>query len=656
MQINNAHAANPNAATFQAYIDNNEIIAARGVYYNLAYQTASPWFVRNNTISSSSLVGTSSTFTGIKIESIQNTYSGEISGNSIDGLYNARHTENVNFDGTGIWFNNNVNTTGSLLVKNNNITNVNNGIVYNASGSSQLTANVRFVGGNIYNVTDNYVKYNIESGTPTFADIDLPSTQLDGKTGEEHYDIAGNLNSIYAKIIDKDDNQLFGKVNLLFPIQNITQGTAYTTLQEANDDALTLDTDLISIKNDPGIYENLGDITLTKSNTIGVTGNTSAILKFTNFTANAPNKEITLNNPVQVNGAFTLEAGKITPSGGFQLNGLVLTTNDIANFINGAVTVNNVNTSADLLIPVGKGNKAAYIALTGISGTTTSSFTAEYFPSAYGNLATEASLPHVSSNEYWSLNRNSGDLAAKVKLYTFDLNASGLQDIPLTEAVVSWFNTGSSKWETQGNSVSSSTSPQYVIASIDNPTFGNFTFGSTLSPLPVSLTSFTAKATTEGALINWSTAMELSNDKFIIEKSLDGKTFFKLTEVQAKGSGNYSYLDRTLGNSAYYRLVQVDLNKKTTVFNDMVRYVSNTNENINVYPNPTTSFVNINLDTNAYNIVSVKVTDALGKQINNITEIGSQSIKIDLQNQKTGIYFIQLTKNNDISYYKVVKQ
>ncbi|WP_353133081.1 T9SS type A sorting domain-containing protein, partial [Pseudopedobacter sp.] len=175
-------------------------------------------------------------------------------------------------------------------------------------------------------------------------------------------------------------------------------------------------------------------------------------------------------------------------------------------------------------------------------------------------------------------------------------------------------------------------------------------------PLPVALITFTAKATTEGALINWSTATELSNDKFIIEKSLDGKTFSKLTEVAAKGSGNYSYTDKNLSASAYYRLVQVDLGGKTTVYNDMIRYVSTSGQSVSVYPNPTVSFVNINLNTIANDVINVKVTDGLGKLINNITEVGNQSIKIDLRNQKAGVYFIQLTKNNEVSYHKVVKQ
>src|SRR5690606_30741215 len=139
---------------------------------------------------------------------------------------------------------------------------------YNATGAATLTSKVRFVGGNIHDV-DNYVRYIIPSGTPSFADINLPSTQLDGKIGEDY--TPSELVDIYLnKIIDKDDNSAYGKVNLVFPIKNITQGTVYTTLQAADDDALTLDGDVISIKDDVSVYSNLGDVTFTKTNTIEV--------------------------------------------------------------------------------------------------------------------------------------------------------------------------------------------------------------------------------------------------------------------------------------------------------------------------------------------------------------------------------------------------
>ncbi len=484
---------------------------------------------------------------------------------------------------------------------------------------------------------------NTTSVLPFNGNIDAAYNDFGGLNSETETDF-NNLVIVKGKIYDGIDNSALGYVNIQPQKAYVTSTTELSNALIAVPENFT-----IQLKDDNTFYSSLGNATFTKANTIEVYNNSNALLKFNTFHMNAPDKEIKFNNPVEILGGFLLSAGKITPSSTFTLNGsgTLSVVPHINNFINGEVTI--VNLEHDYTIPVGKGNKAAYIALTGTSGTTASSFTAEYKPIAYTDVTSkESTLSTVSNAEHWLLNRTIGDLTGKVKLYTFD----NISNVIVGGSVIAWFD--GTKWVNQGNA-SNTNSPISITADIANSAFSPFTFGSP-TPLPVALITFTAKATTEGALINWSTATELSNDKFIIEKSLDGKTFSKLTEVAAKGSGNYSYTDKNLSTSAYYRLVQVDLGGKITVYNDMVRYVSTLGQSVSVYPNPTVSFVNINLNTIANDVINVRVTDGLGKQINNITEVGNQSIKIDLRNQKAGVYFIQLTKNNEVSYHKVVKQ
>ena len=66
-----------------------------------------------------------------------------------------------------------------------------------------------------------------------------------------------------------------------------------------------------------------------------------------------------------------------------------------------------------------------------------------------------------------------------------------------------------------------------------------------------------------GNMITWVTVKEFNNDKFIIQKSIDGKIFKIVGEVNgAKHSQDekkYRYLDTSLGHTkAYYRLIQID--------------------------------------------------------------------------------------------------
>ncbi len=87
--------------------------------------------------------------------------------------------------------------------------------------------------------------------------------------------------------------------------------------------------------------------------------------------------------------------------------------------------------------------------------------------------------------------------------------------------------------------------------------------------LPVELLSFVATKEGRNVLLKWSTATELNNSHFEIERSTDGHEWEKIAKV--KGAGNssnivsYNYTDFMVPdgfNTIYYRLVQVDFDGK----------------------------------------------------------------------------------------------
>jgi hypothetical protein len=92
------------------------------------------------------------------------------------------------------------------------------------------------------------------------------------------------------------------------------------------------------------------------------------------------------------------------------------------------------------------------------------------------------------------------------------------------------------------------------------------------APLPVVLTHFTATHQGTGALLRWGTATEQSNAHFVVEYSLNGRTFSGLGQIPGRGnSANpqaYEFVDRQAGSYpvsvVYYRLRQVDVNGTTT--------------------------------------------------------------------------------------------
>jgi hypothetical protein len=98
-----------------------------------------------------------------------------------------------------------------------------------------------------------------------------------------------------------------------------------------------------------------------------------------------------------------------------------------------------------------------------------------------------------------------------------------------------------------------------------------FTLGE-IVPLPVTLVSFTATPTTQGAaLLRWNTATETNNKGFGIERQLGKGQPWEPVGYLATGNsangGTYTYTDKSLANAAYtplayYRLRQEDLDGK----------------------------------------------------------------------------------------------
>lgn len=94
--------------------------------------------------------------------------------------------------------------------------------------------------------------------------------------------------------------------------------------------------------------------------------------------------------------------------------------------------------------------------------------------------------------------------------------------------------------------------------------------GNNNTPLPITLTSFTAKCQTDCALISWTTASENNALQYVLEKSKDGYIWEAVTRIDAVGTtnqtSNYFFKDVKEGQVIYYRLVQYDVNGNFEVY------------------------------------------------------------------------------------------
>ena len=116
--------------------------------------------------------------------------------------------------------------------------------------------------------------------------------------------------------------------------------------------------------------------------------------------------------------------------------------------------------------------------------------------------------------------------------------------------------------------------------------------------LPVELLNLQAYAVTGGVNVDWSTATEVDNDRFEIERALDGEHFEHIGTMP--GAGNslqtlyYTFLDPHPhhGNN-YYRLRQVDHNGDHAYSPVRTVQFGSTVGEVRMVPNPGSSFVDV---------------------------------------------------------------
>lgn len=176
--------------------------------------------------------------------------------------------------------------------------------------------------------------------------------------------------------------------------------------------------------------------------------------------------------------------------------------------------------------------------------------------------------------------------------------------------------------------------------------------------LPVKFESFTVEAAAPGALLKWSTSFEFNNAKYLVEKSVDGRSYQTVGEVAGAINSvelnHYTFTDATFkaGDVAFYRLKQVDLDG-TSKYSKVV-YINNSkdkSQTLRIAPNP---FLNediqlIGISSSELNKKNIRVYNLAGKQIN-YEFTGSNAIRLDPSLPK-GMYFL----NVNGSSYKLLK-
>lgn len=168
--------------------------------------------------------------------------------------------------------------------------------------------------------------------------------------------------------------------------------------------------------------------------------------------------------------------------------------------------------------------------------------------------------------------------------------------------------------------------------------------------LPVTLTRFEGRETSEGTLLEWKTTSEENFDHFEVQKSENAAQGFGPIGTVQGGQTRYSFTDVSGdGGLTYYRLKMVDADS-TYAYSKIIAI--DRGEASSVYPNPS---YDATWTVGASKIDSYRVVNTSGAQLPAVLEKNGGAFRIRLDgNAKPGIYILEYYQNSRRHIRKLV--
>jgi hypothetical protein len=175
--------------------------------------------------------------------------------------------------------------------------------------------------------------------------------------------------------------------------------------------------------------------------------------------------------------------------------------------------------------------------------------------------------------------------------------------------------------------------------------------------LPVRLLDFTAKALNNNVQLQWIITNEINVANYIVEFSSTGRTFNTIGTVAATNikalQKKYNFIHTTPVNGKnYYRIKMVDKDGRYAY--SPIRVTIMGNDDVLVYPNPFRSQLNIVVSSNGAVSATVRVLDAMGKQM--LQQEFATGTTLNLNHLAAGMYLVQVNDGISVRSFKVYKQ
>jgi len=220
-----------------------------------------------------------------------------------------------------------------------------------------------------------------------------------------------------------------------------------------------------------------------------------------------------------------------------------------------------------------------------------------------------------------------------------------------TDGGLTWLNKNTSATGIQGShwSYNAGTNTWALFAVGTNGSIQK----NTLSVVPVELAAFSARVTGNDVSLSWTTATELNNQGFQIERKDASGNWSNVAYVKGNGTKTtiteYAYTDKGVKEGKYsYRLKQIDFDGSTS-YSNLVEVEVGTPMTFALdqnYPNPFNPSTTISYRIPEAAVVTMKIFDITGTEVATIVntkqDAGSYTVNFDMTNFASGMYIYKI--------------
>ena len=164
--------------------------------------------------------------------------------------------------------------------------------------------------------------------------------------------------------------------------------------------------------------------------------------------------------------------------------------------------------------------------------------------------------------------------------------------------------------------------------------------------LPAIWGSFTAEKVNNTALLKWTTLTELNVDRFVVERTIDGRNYAEIASVKATGNSTaakgYTVTDlKPVKGNNIYRIRLIDRDNKYNYSEARALNFGDIKNLISIAPNPARGKVILTVKENQKTL-QVKLFNSVGRQVASY-QLTTESMPIDVSRFAAGSYYISIT-------------